>query len=114
MRQRRFNARLIEHDEMLERRTEGDELLGKRRQIGADGQHAILRTLNHQRQLRRRETRVERVAHDADAHCAIPAFHVRLAVPGEHAEMVALRKTERAERAGQVQAPLSQLRIRYP
>ncbi len=61
-----------------------------------------------------RQSWVERVANNPNPHGAVPALHVRLTIPGQHAEMITLPEAERAERARQTPAAIPHYRIRYP
>ncbi len=111
-RQAHFRADLLEHDDVLQRRAERNQLLDERRQVRAEGEHAIGGLPDHRREMRVCEARIQRVANDAHAHRTVPALHVRLRVPRQDAEMVALRETERAERTRQALAALPHRRIR--
>ena len=94
-----YRPRLVEQDDVLDRRAALQKVLDQRRQPVAHRQHAVARLPDHCRQMRRRQSGVQRVADDTRPHRAVPAFHMRLAVPGQRREIVAGTKTERGKGA---------------
>ena len=86
----------------------GDNSSAKRRQIGRHRERAVLRFVDHCREMRRGEARIERVADKARAHRRVIHFEMVLRVPRQRADAVAELEAERSQCAREPVAACAQ------
>ena len=97
----------------LDRRRACDDLLRQRREIRAGDDQATPDCASIAASLRRRESRIERVADRADAHDRVPGLDMRLRIPGERRNAIAETDAEIAQHRGDAQAARLEVRVAH-